>query len=300
MASVMIVDDTAVDRRLAGGLLEGTPDVEVVYAENGKDALEKIELSTPDLVVTDLQMPELDGLQLVTELSERYPDLPVILMTAHGSESIAAQALANGASSFVPKADLAENLVETVRHILAMSETENTYKKLVQCTTKADFEFNLDNDPAIIEPLVDMIQQIALSQGVLSSQHRIQMAVALENALTNAMFRGNMELSRDQFPVITNLYVGQRKMEPRFKDRKVYVRALVTPESVQFTIRDSGPGFDIATVPQVTDPESYRDGIGRGLVLIQAFMDEVEFSPSGNEINMTKHRSQVAEPASAA
>ena len=296
MASVMIVDDTAVDRRLAGGLLEGAPDVDVVYADNGKDALEKIELSTPDLVVTDLQMPELDGLQLVTALTDRYPNLPVILMTAHGSESIAAQALANGASSFVPKSDLAENLVETVRHILAMAETESTYKKLVQCTTKADFEFDLENDPAIIEPLVDMIQQIALSQGVLSNQHRIQMAVAFENALSNAMFRGNLELSREEFPVVTNLYVGQRKGDPRFKDRKVYVRALVTPASVQFTIRDAGPGFDIETVPKVADPESYRDGVGRGLVLIQAFMDEVEFSPSGNEINMTKYRSQVGAP----
>lgn len=291
MASVMIVDDTAVDRRLAGGLLETAPNVDVVYAENGRDALDQIGVSVPDLVVTDLQMPDLDGLELVTEISTNYPDLPVILMTAHGSESIAAQALANGASSFVPKADLAENLVETVRHILAMAETESSYQKLVQCTTKSDFEFNLDNDPEIIEPLTDMVQQIAMAQGVLSNQHRIQMGVAFENALTNAMFRGNLELTREKFPVVSNLYVGQRAVDDRFKDRKVYVRTLITPESVKFTIRDQGPGFDISTMPVVDDPESYKDGIGRGLVLIQAFMDEVSFNSTGNEITMVKFRS---------
>ena len=118
------------------------------------------------------------------------------------------------------------------------------------------------------------------------------MGVAFENALTNAMFRGNLELGRDQFPVVSNLYVGQRAVDERFKDRKVYVRTLITPESVQFTIRDQGPGFDTSTVPVVNDPESYKDGIGRGLVLIQAFMDEVTFSPSGNELTMIKHRSQ--------
>ena len=97
MPTVLVVDDTAVDRRLAGGLLENVPDVEVCYAENGKDALFKISTQLPDLVVTDLQMPEVDGLELVTTINDKYPGIPVVLMTAHGSEIVAAQALANGA-----------------------------------------------------------------------------------------------------------------------------------------------------------------------------------------------------------
>ena len=292
MASVMIVDDTAVDRRLAGGLLESAPDVEVVYAENGREALGKIKLTTPDLVVTDLQMPDVDGLELVTELTNHYPNIPVVLMTAHGSESVAAQALANGASSFVPKSELAENLVQTVRHILAISEKESRYQKLINCTTKSDFEFELPNDPEIIEPLIDMVQEIVLAQGILSDQHRVQAGVALAHALTNAMFRGNLELSHDRFPVVSNLYVGRDAIDDRFSERKVFVKTQITTDAVSFTIRDQGPGFDISTIPQVTDLESYRDGVGRGLVLIQAFMDEVKFEDEGREIFMVKKRSQ--------
>ena len=292
MASVMIVDDTAVDRRLAGGLLESAPDVDVVYAENGREALDKIKLTTPDLVVTDLQMPDVDGLELVTELTTHYPDIPVVLMTAHGSESIAAQALANGASSFVPKSELAENLVQTVQHILAISEKGSRYQKLINCITKSDFEFELPNDPEIIQPLIDMVQEIALAQGILSDQHRVQAGVALGHALTNAMFRGNLQLSHDRFPVVSNHYVGQHAIDPRFEGRKVFVKTQITTDAIRFTIRDQGPGFDTSTIPQVTDLESYRDGVGRGLVLIQAFMDEVKFEDEGREIFMVKRRSQ--------
>ena len=290
MASVLIVDDTAVDRRLAGGLIEAAGEIEVVYAENGREALDKIRESKPDLVVTDLQMPELDGLQLVMEINEKYSDIPVILMTAHGSESIAAQALANGAASFVPKTDLADSLVETVGYILALSQNDNSYKKLLECAFKTEFEFNLVSDPSIIHPLVEMVQQVAVGQGSLDNRTQVQVGVALENALSNAMFRGNLEMSREEFPVINPAVVKERANESAYKDRNVYVRALLTPQSVELSVRDQGPGFDTSTVPEVADPESFGDGMGRGLVLIKAFMDKVEFNGSGNEIVMVKYR----------
>lgn len=292
MPTVLVVDDTAVDRRLAGGLLENAPNIEVSYAENGKQALLQIGTELPDLVVTDLQMPELDGLELVTAIGEKYPGLPVVLMTAHGSEVVAAQALANGAASFVPKSELAENLLQTVMHILVMSETDSRYKKLVSCATKTDFEFDLENDPSIIDPLIDMVQQVAISQGLLSQNNRVQLGVALEHALLNAMIRGNLELTREEMPVISRSMVQKRMTEAPYDQRRVYFRSLVTPSSAQFTIRDEGPGFDIDTLPEVSDPDSFRDGSGRGLVLIQAFMDEVEFNENGNELKVTKFRSE--------
>ena len=292
MATVLVVDDTAVDRRLAGGLLERAANVEVCYAENGRDALDQIGCRLPDLVVTDLQMPEVDGLELVTAIGDRFPDVPVVLMTAHGSENVAAQALANGAASFVPKSDLANNLVQTVMHILVMSETDSRYKKLIACTRKTDFEFDLDTDPEIIEPLIEMVQQVAVSQGVMSHNNRVQMTVALEHALHNAMIRGNLELSREQMPVPNPSVINERRQQPPFCDRKVYFRCLVTPDKAEFTIRDEGPGFDTSQVPSASDPASFRDGSGRGLVLIKAFMDEVEFDSSGREIRMTKMRSE--------
>ena len=288
MATVLIVDDTAVDRQLAGGLLARNPSIEVCYAENGNEALEVIDFRLPDLVVTDLQMPELDGLGLVTEIGKSYPDVPVVLMTAHGSENVAAQALANGAASFVPKSDLANNLLETVMQILFVAETDSRYRKLVACTTKTDFEFELPNDLELIEPLIDLVRQVAVSQGFVPQNNRVQMAVALEQAMLNAMVRGNLEFSHDQMPMLKRELVAQRAAEKPYSDRTVYFRSLVTPEEAVFTLRDQGAGFDQSLIPSAQDPDSFKEGVGKGLVLIQAFMDKVEFNESGNEIKMTK------------
>ena len=287
MSTVLIVDDTAVDRRLAGGLLSRNPNIEVCYAENGLEALEVIKSRLPDLVVTDLQMPELDGLGLVTAIGKDFPSVPVVLMTAHGSENVAAQALANGAASFVPKSELANSLLETVMQILVMVESDSRYRKLIACTTKTDFEFDLPNEPSLIEPLIDLVRQVAVSQGFVPENNRVQMAVALEQAIVNAMVRGNLELSQLEMPVLNPELVAQRASEEPFKSRKVYFRSLVTHEKAEFTVRDQGAGFDRDLIPDAQDPDSFREGAGRGLVLIQTFMDKVEFNESGNEIKMT-------------
>ncbi|HUQ70860.1 MAG TPA: response regulator, partial [Planctomycetaceae bacterium] len=117
MTTVLVVDDSVTDRRLAGGLLTRHPGWDVQYATDGRDALDKIELHVPDLVVTDLNMPELDGLELVRIIRETYPLVPVILMTNQGSEQIAVRALQTGASSYVPKSRLAVDLEDTVQQV---------------------------------------------------------------------------------------------------------------------------------------------------------------------------------------
>ena len=81
MPTVLVVDDSATDRLLAGGLLSKGGDFAVEYAVDGSDALLKIELHVPDIVVTDMDMPELNGLELVDVIRRVYPIVPVILMT---------------------------------------------------------------------------------------------------------------------------------------------------------------------------------------------------------------------------
>src|SRR5579883_2752088 len=120
--NILVVDDSAVDRRLAGGLLEKMADVKVSYVGDGREALDSIERQPPDLVLTDLLMPEIDGLELVKQIRSRYIHLPVILMTAFGSEDIAIQALQHGAASYVPKKRLAQDLVGTVQQVLTASQ----------------------------------------------------------------------------------------------------------------------------------------------------------------------------------
>src|SRR5436190_11689862 len=98
--TVLVVDDSAMDRLLASSLLESVGGWTVLTANNGVEALAELEKQKFDLVLTDLLMPEMDGLELVRAVRAKHPLVPVILMTGHGSEDIAIKALQGGAASY--------------------------------------------------------------------------------------------------------------------------------------------------------------------------------------------------------
>ena len=68
------------------------------------------------------------------------------------------------------------------------------------------------------------------------------------------------------------------------------VTVKATRNELKFIIRDQGPGFDVASIPDPTDPENLAKVSGRGLLLINAFMDEVRHNKQGNEITMIKRK----------
>jgi CheY-like chemotaxis protein len=87
MTRILVVDDNPLERKLAGQWVESAG-WSAEYADSGSSALNKIERAPPDLVLTDLQMPEMDGLDLVRQLRARYPAIPIVLITAYGSENL--------------------------------------------------------------------------------------------------------------------------------------------------------------------------------------------------------------------
>ena len=98
MPKILVVDDIPVDRCLVQGILEQDTTIQVESADNGQVALDLVENIEDkiDLVVTDLNMPEMDGLQLVTQMRVHHPEIPVVLTTANGSEDLAIGALDQG------------------------------------------------------------------------------------------------------------------------------------------------------------------------------------------------------------
>lgn len=294
MPVVMVVDDSEVDRCLVGGLLPRELDWLVEFADNGATALEKMRLSVPDLVVTDMMMPEMDGMELVSRIRVEFPQTPVILITAHGSEMLAVEALQKGATSYVPKPAMAEKLRETVEQVLALSRADRSYSRLVRCLTTAQYDFELDNDPTLIPPLVDLVQQMLAGMDFCDATGRMHAGIALEEAMLNALLSGNLEMGAEQVQTARKyLRQGQqwglvesRRQSSPFAERTAWVRVTISPDQATFVVRDEGNGFDISEVPPKHDAEPLENRHGRGLVLIKNFMDEVQFSPEGNEVTM--------------
>src|SRR5689334_17699278 len=155
MATVLVVDDSAVDRRFVGGILTRDGRYQVDFAEDGSQALQRMRESPPDVIVTDLQMPNRNGLELVAAVRMHHPGIPIILMTGHGSEDLAVEALHRGAANYVPKPQLGERLLESVEEALTLSRADETYDELIACLRQCDFDFELGNDPGVIDPLVE-------------------------------------------------------------------------------------------------------------------------------------------------
>jgi len=302
MASVLIVDDSRADRRLADALLDKDGAITTAFAESGRDALEKMKGSLPDLVVTDLVMPEMDGLELVETVHKTYPLVPIILMTSRGSEETAVQALRKGAASYVPKRNLAHDLLDTVKRVLAMAGERRNLERVKGYLVESRHSFLLGTDPTLIAPLVLFLQERAVETLDMDEGELLQTGVALEEALINALHHGNLELDsrlRDEDYHAYFALFDERKATSPYRERKIQVNAIVSPESVSVTIRDEGPGFDPTDVPDPTDPSNIERGHGRGMLLMRTFMTEVAYNERGNEVTLVKVPSQRDSAASA-
>jgi CheY-like chemotaxis protein/anti-sigma regulatory factor (Ser/Thr protein kinase) len=293
MSKVLVVDDNAFDRNLAGKLLEKGTGLTVVHAADGKEALVVIDKEEPDLVVTDLQMPEMSGLELVEEIKSKHPSLPVILMTAHGSEEIAMQALRKGAASYVPKRNLAQDLVETIEGVLGTVTANQEQKRLLECLTHTESHFLFHNDPSLIAPLLGHLQDNLTRMQLCDEIGRIRVTVAIREALINAIHHGNLEVSSALKETSEDAYdklIEERRRQKPYRDRRVYVSTRESPAEATYIIRDEGQGFDYTNLPNPTDPANVEKVSGRGLFLIRTFMDEVHHNDKGNEITMIKRR----------
>jgi CheY-like chemotaxis protein len=292
-AAVLIVDDTLVDRRLAGSIVEKRMGLRAAYACNGVEAMEAAAIEAPAAVLTDLRMPEMDGLALVEALRERFPLVPVVLMTGHGSEEIALEALRRGAASYVPKRLLPKELSGTLGQVLAASRAGRRRQRLLDCETEAESGFVLESDPDLVPELVARLHEAASRFGLFDENAAMRVDVALHEALLNGIYHGNLEVSSDLRQDGEAAYhglVARRRREPPYAERRLHVKALFTRAEAIYVIRDEGPGFDPAGLPDPTDPANLDRVGGRGLLLIRTFMDEVAFSESGDRITLTKRR----------
>jgi CheY-like chemotaxis protein len=119
---ILVVDDEPnLAFLLAENLVDLGPDYEIEVSHSGPEALDLNTQNPFDLVITDLMMPEMNGLTLSKHLSEEKPDIKLILMTAYGNEDIALKAKDLGICSYITKPFEMEDMLEAVQSVLETS-----------------------------------------------------------------------------------------------------------------------------------------------------------------------------------
>jgi DNA-binding NarL/FixJ family response regulator len=120
LIKVLLADDHAIFRAGLRRLVEEAGDMVVVAeAADGREAIQQIHDSIPDVAVVDISMPGLDGLEVISQLSSLHPKLPILVLTMHEEEQYVVRTIAAGAKGYITKRSVPEQLVKAIRKVHA-------------------------------------------------------------------------------------------------------------------------------------------------------------------------------------
>ncbi len=187
---VLLADDHAMVRQGFTVLLNAQPDIEVIgEAADGNEMVELAENLHPDVVLADISMPNLNGIEATKLIHQRNPEMPVVMITTHTSSSYVVRALRNGARGYVVKNDDFQHVIQAIKAVilgqryLSTLVSEQIIDAVVMGTS---MEFNLDERISIRER--EILQLIA--EGNSNSQIAKKLVISartVETHRTNIM-----------------------------------------------------------------------------------------------------------------
>jgi anti-sigma regulatory factor (Ser/Thr protein kinase) len=151
--------------------------------------------------------------------------------------------------------------------------------------------FVLENEPALVAPLIEVLAEDLVAVGVCDKHDATRVGIALEEALLNAIYHGNLELSsslKESGDDTFHQLARARRFQFPYAARRVRLAARVTPERATYVIADMGKGFDVNALPDPTAPEFLERPSGRGLLLMRAFTDDVRYNATGTRVTLVK------------
>ena len=166
METVLIVDDEKNYTRILGAVLE-EEGFEILTANSGPEALEVLEGSDVDLVLTDMKMPLMDGIQLLEKIKTRDSELPVIMMTAHGTVDKAVEAMQKGAYSYILKPFDNDRLIIYVRKAVAMFRVIKENRDLRNAVSSQYSFGNIIGKSKVMQQVFDTIRKVAPSNATV-------------------------------------------------------------------------------------------------------------------------------------
>jgi DNA-binding NarL/FixJ family response regulator len=187
---VLIAEDHVMVRQGFIVLLNAQPDIEVVgEAADGNEMLEKAENLHPDVILADISMPNLNGIEATKLVRQRWPDMPVVIITIHTSASYVIRALRNGARGYVVKNDNFQNVIQAIKTVtlgqryLSGQVSEQIIDSVISGTS---LDYNLDERISVRER--EILQLIA--EGNTNSQIAKKLVISsrtVETHRTNLM-----------------------------------------------------------------------------------------------------------------
>ena len=157
MAKILVIDDERAIRNTLKEILE-MESHEVETAENGRIALDKAKQQQFDLIFSDIKMPEMDGMELLTALREAEIDCPVVMISGHGTIETAVECIKKGAFDFIIKPIDLNRLLITTKNALEKKTLQRSAKVL---TKKVSSKYQMIGESPAIQHVRDLINKVA-------------------------------------------------------------------------------------------------------------------------------------------
>jgi two-component system, NarL family, nitrate/nitrite response regulator NarL len=121
---VLIADDHEIIRKGISSILQSRADIQICgEATNGEEAVSKTQLLKPDLLILDISLPDSNGWEVATAIKKLLPEIPILLLSAYGSEQLSEEAMRRGFQGFVSKNDAAKTLLGAVDAIVNLKQS---------------------------------------------------------------------------------------------------------------------------------------------------------------------------------
>jgi anti-sigma regulatory factor (Ser/Thr protein kinase) len=296
MITVLTVASDNAHRAWMMSALAGRPDYHVISIVTLEEALERTRLHPVDVVVADVPGGKPD------------PLMAGLQAAAQGKFSVIAlerRRMASQRPDDVRRPELPcepEQLAEAVRIAVGRrrASTRNVMFRGSRTAEQVSLELELDNDKSRISTTVDLLIDQSRRLTWMSYEESVRVRIAIEEALMNAVIHGNLEVKSELRECEGSVFertIAERLADAAYNRRRVNLRMAGDQRSLRWIIRDEGPGFDVSKIPDPRDPERMALASGRGVLLMRAFMDEVHYNSSGNEVELVKFNAAAAEPA---
>jgi CheY-like chemotaxis protein/anti-sigma regulatory factor (Ser/Thr protein kinase) len=279
MSTLLLAEDDDVSRKVYRAMLESEGHV-VVDVADGYAALDILKSQPVDLLVTDVMMPGLSGIELLERAREIYPHLRAIVITGSGTAEVALGALRHRACDFLTKPFHLKELAETVQDALS----RNIEAEIEVISDKPDWiELRVPCDLSAVEPIQRFMAQL---HDNLPKDTREAISQVFREMLNNAIEHGG-------------------KLD---RSKKVDVKYIRLKRAIIYSIRDPGEGFKIGDIEhaavanpddnpfrhmQVRQEKGLRPG-GFGILLASQVIDELIYNERHNELMFVKYLDESA------
>jgi len=287
---ILVVDDEKEIREFLFKALTRFGGFQVELAENGEEALKKIAQEKFDLVMTDLKMPVMDGLQLVTEIGKSRPEILTVLMTGHGTIDSALEAMKQGASDYLLKPLNLEEIILRLKKVLEEKQRFVRLKDFADQLEKANQE--LRRIDAIKSEFVSVASH-ELRTPLSAIKNAIQLVLQGKTGAINENQSKFLSMADRNINRLTNILndllnlsrIESGKIKMDFED--VELKAII--ESTACSLRPQADGKSVRI--EVEEPGNlplvYADQEKAEQILTNLIGNAIKFTPEGGRILIT-------------